>query len=52
MFNSIKAGKYDFPSPFWDEVDPGAKNMVDCLLVLDPKKRYSAEQVKQLSVFD
>ena len=46
MFKAIKSGKYDFPSPFWDDVEPGAKDMIGCLLVLDTKKRYSAEQVK------
>lgn len=45
MFKAIKSGKYDFPSPFWDDVEPGAKDMIGCLLVLDTDKRYSAEQV-------
>lgn len=47
MFKSIKSGKYDFPSPFWDDLEPGAIDMIGCLLVLDTEKRYSAEQVKQ-----
>lgn len=46
MFKAIKLGKYDLPSPFWDEVDSGAKDVIGCLLVLDPEKRYSAEQVR------
>lgn len=46
MFKAIKSGKYDFPSPFWDDVEPGAKDMIGCLLILDTEKRYSAEQVK------
>lgn len=45
MFRAIKAGEYDFPTPFWDDVEPGAKDMIRCLLVLDPEERYSAEQV-------
>ncbi|CAM9571757.1 unnamed protein product, partial [Scytosiphon promiscuus] len=47
MFKSIKSGKYDFPSPFWDDVEPGAIDMIGCLLVLDTEKRFSAEQLLQ-----
>ncbi|CAN0238841.1 unnamed protein product [Pylaiella littoralis] len=47
MFRAIKAGEYDFPTPFWDDVEPGAKDMIRCLLVLDPEERYSAEQLLQ-----
>lgn len=46
MFKAIKLGKYDFPSPFWDDVDCEAKDMIGCLLVTDAAKRYSAEQVR------
>lgn len=45
MFAAIKSGKFEFISPFWDDVDAGAKDMINCLLVLDTEKRYSAEQV-------
>ncbi|CAM9461983.1 unnamed protein product [Ectocarpus sp. 6 AP-2014] len=47
MFKAIKLGKYDFPSPFWDDVDCEAKDMIGCLLVTDAAKRYSAEQLLQ-----
>ena len=50
MFKAIKSGKYDFPSPFWDDVEPGAKDMIGCLLVLDTEKRYSAEQVRSTNM--
>lgn len=46
MFKAIKAGRYDFPSPFWDDIQPGAKDMIGCLLMLDTEKRYTAQQVK------
>lgn len=49
MFKAIKSGKYDFPSPFWDQVESGAKDMIGCLLRLDPEKRYSAQQVSRES---
>lgn len=46
MFKAIKSGRYDFPSPFWDDIQPGAKDMIGCLLMLDTEKRYTAQQVK------
>ncbi|CAM9708240.1 unnamed protein product, partial [Discosporangium mesarthrocarpum] len=45
LFKAIKAGKYEYPSPFWDDVSPGSKALIDNLLVLNPQQRYSAEQV-------
>lgn len=47
MFKAIKSGRYDFPSPFWDDIQPGAKDMIGCLLMLDTEKRYTAQQVKK-----
>jgi calcium/calmodulin-dependent protein kinase (CaM kinase) II len=40
----IKAGAYDFPSPEWDSVTQDAKNLINQMLVLDPKKRITADQ--------
>lgn len=48
MFKAIKGGDYDFPSPFWDDIQPGAKDMIGCLLMLDTEKRYTAQQVKTI----
>lgn len=45
MFKAIKAGKYDFPSPFWDDIQPDAIDMIGCLLELDTEVRYTAQQV-------
>lgn len=47
MFELIKQGQYDFPSPFWDEISSSAKDLISKLLVTDPKKRLSAEEVLQ-----
>jgi serine/threonine protein kinase len=44
MFAIIMSGKYDYPSPWWDDVSEDAKDLVNNLLVVDPKKRYTAEQ--------
>lgn len=45
LFEQILQARYDFPSPWWDEVSSGAKNLVQALLTIDPKKRMTAEQV-------
>ena len=45
LFDSILNARYDFPSPWWDNVSDGAKGLVRKLLELDPKKRLTAEQV-------
>jgi len=44
LYAQIKAGAYDFPSPEWDTVTQDAKNLINQMLVLDPKKRITAEQ--------
>jgi len=36
---------YEFPSPEWDTISNEAKDMVNKLLELDPKKRLSAEEI-------
>lgn len=43
MFEFIKQGQYDFPSPFWDDISSSAKDLISKLLVTDPLKRLSAE---------
>ena len=48
LFKIIKKGEYDFPSPYWDEISDDAKDLVNKLLVVDPKKRYVAVQEKAL----
>ncbi|KAL4130230.1 hypothetical protein PRIC2_006236 [Phytophthora ramorum] len=45
LFQSIKSGVYDYPSPYWDCVSDSAKDLISRLLVVDPKKRFSAQQV-------
>jgi calcium/calmodulin-dependent protein kinase I len=45
LFKAIKSGKYEYPSPFWDDVTDLAKDLIDKLLVLDPNDRYTAKQV-------
>ncbi|KAF1791843.1 Calcium/calmodulin-dependent/calcium-dependent protein kinase [Phytophthora cactorum] len=45
LFQSIKSGVYDYPSPYWDCVSDSAKDLISRLLVVDPKKRFTAQQV-------
>eukprot|EP00161_Ancyromonas_sigmoides_P013887 TRINITY_DN358_c0_g1_i1.p2 TRINITY_DN358_c0_g1~~TRINITY_DN358_c0_g1_i1.p2 ORF type:complete len:327 (+),score=164.53 TRINITY_DN358_c0_g1_i1:87-1067(+) len=45
LFESIMSANYDFPSPYWDEVSQGAKDLIQKLLVVDPKERLTAAQV-------
>jgi len=39
----IKQGKFDFPSPYWDDVSDQAKDLIKQLLVVEPKNRMTAE---------
>lgn len=45
LFRCIKAGNYDYPSPFWDGVSSGARDLIDHMLVLNPKTRFTAKDV-------
>merc|ERR1719197_2418107 len=45
LFDQILKGRYDFPSPWWDEISDGAKNLITKMLTVDPKKRLTAEGV-------
>ena len=45
LFKVIKAGEYDFPEPYWDDVSELAKDLIKKLLVVDPKDRYDARQI-------
>jgi len=47
LFEKIMAGTYSFPSPYWDKVSASAKDLVKCMLVVDPKNRYTSAQVME-----
>ena len=47
LFDSILNARYDFPSPWWDNVSTEAKDLVKALLELSPTKRLTAEQTMQ-----
>ncbi|XP_012656821.1 calcium/calmodulin-dependent protein kinase type II subunit gamma [Otolemur garnettii] len=44
LYQQIKAGAYDFPSPEWDTVTPEAKNLINQMLTINPAKRITADQ--------
>ncbi|XP_062244169.1 calcium/calmodulin-dependent protein kinase type II delta 2 chain isoform X3 [Platichthys flesus] len=47
LYQQIKAGAYDFPSPEWDTVTPDAKDLINKMLTINPSKRItSAEALK------
>ncbi|XP_060635025.1 calcium/calmodulin-dependent protein kinase type II subunit delta isoform X13 [Anolis sagrei] len=42
LYQQIKAGAYDFPSPEWDTVTPEAKDLINKMLTINPAKRICA----------
>lgn len=49
IFDSVRAGKFDFPSPEWDSVSDDAKDFICALLKKNPSDRLTASQALQHS---
>eukprot|EP01120_Amphizonella_sp_Union-15-10_P014563 TRINITY_DN709_c0_g1_i1.p1 TRINITY_DN709_c0_g1~~TRINITY_DN709_c0_g1_i1.p1 ORF type:complete len:384 (+),score=83.20 TRINITY_DN709_c0_g1_i1:103-1254(+) len=47
LFEIILSGKYEFHSPYWDNISDTAKDLIKHLLVVDPKKRFTANEALQ-----
>ena len=47
MFEQIMAGKFDYPNEYWANISKNAKDFISHLLVVDTKKRFTAEQALQ-----
>lgn len=47
LFKAILDCKYEFPSPYWDNVSDDAKDLIRRILVKDPKSRLTAEEILQ-----
>lgn len=47
LFDQIIEGKYEFPSPYWDNISKEAKDLISNLLQTNAEKRYTPEQVLQ-----
>lgn len=45
LFRKIREGKPDFDDPVWNEVSDEAKDLLDKLLNVDPKKRLTVEKI-------
>lgn len=45
LFDKIRKGKYDFNDKVWTAISPEAKDLIKGLLVVDPSKRLTCEQV-------
>lgn len=44
MFEQIMSGKFDFPAEYWGSISSNAKDFISKLLVVDTKKRLTAQQ--------
>jgi len=44
IFDSVRSGYFDFPSPEWDNISDNAKDFVCYLLQKDPSQRPTADQ--------
>lgn len=45
LFDAILAGDFQFAPPYWSKISQHAKNLVKCMLTVEPTKRFTAEQV-------
>ena len=45
LFKKIQRCQYTFTRPYWDQVSDGAKKMIATMLVVDPAKRATAQDV-------
>ncbi|RUS90298.1 hypothetical protein EGW08_001896, partial [Elysia chlorotica] len=45
LFEFIKAGEYEFLSPYWDSTSKSAKDLISRLLIVDRRKRFTSVDV-------
>ena len=45
LFEKIKSGKFDYPEASWGKISDDAKYIVNNLLVVDPKKRMTLDEL-------
>lgn len=45
LFEKIKKGQYEFPAPHWENISQDAINIIKGLLVVDPAKRTTPEDL-------
>lgn len=39
----IQAGRFDYPSPYWDHIGDEALDLIDHMITVDASKRYAAD---------
>ena len=45
LFELIKQGSFEFPSPYWDDISEMAKDLIRQLLNVDPSARLDADGI-------
>ena len=45
LFEKIKKGSFDFPSPSWDNITPDAIEIVKSLLKVNPEERMTPDEL-------
>lgn len=45
LFQRIKKGRYHFHEQYWANISPEAIDLIKCMLVVDQKERWTAEQL-------
>lgn len=45
MFEEIKKGEFEFPSPYWDDISEPAKELIQKLLLVDPAQRMTIDEI-------
>ncbi|KAH7198957.1 uncharacterized protein B0J16DRAFT_360560 [Fusarium flagelliforme] len=44
LSQQIKSGRFDYPSPYWDDVGDPALDLVDSMLIVDTEKRFDVKK--------
>jgi serine/threonine-protein kinase CHEK2 len=47
LTQQIISGRFNYPSPYWDNVGDPALDLIDSMLVVGVEKRYTAAQCLQ-----
>ena len=45
LFTLICSGKFEFHSPYWDTISDSAKDLIKKLLIVQPEKRLSTDEI-------
>ena len=45
MKKRIRSGQYEFPKPEWENISKDAKSLIQGMLITDPAKRLTIDEV-------